>query len=118
MKLLKSLFVFLVLILVADTLWQVVPPLFNNYQFEDAIRQEAMAASYNPRSSEDDIQENVLRKAADLNVPLNRDQLQVRREGTMVSISAAYTVHINVPLYPFDMSFTPSTQNKAMAGAE
>jgi hypothetical protein len=117
MRLLKSLFALLVLVVVVQTLWQVVPPLFNNYQFEDAIRQEAMAASYNPRSSEQDIQENVLHKAADFNVPLTREQIQVQRDGSRVSISAVYTVHVDVPLHPFDLTFSPSTQNSAMAGA-
>jgi hypothetical protein len=117
MRLLKSLLTLVVLVLLGQALWQVVPPLFYNYQFQDAIRQEAMAASYNPRSSEDDIQENVLRKATDLNVPLTRDQIRVQRDGSRVSISAAYTVHVDVPWHPFDMTFTPSTQNSAMAGA-
>jgi hypothetical protein len=117
MRLLKSLLAILVLVVAVHTLWQVVPPVYDNYQFEDAIREEAMAASYNPKSSEQDIAENVMRKAADLNVPLDREQLQVQREGTQISISADYSVHIDVPLYPFDLTFNPSTKDSAMPGA-
>ncbi len=117
MKLVKSLLAILVLVILVQTLWQVVPPIFYNYEFQDAIREEAMAASYNSRSSEDDIEQNVLRKAADLNVPVSREELHVQRTGSSVSISAAYTVHVDLPWYPFDMTFTPSTNNSAIPGA-
>jgi hypothetical protein len=114
-KLVKSLIALVVLVVLVQTLRQVVPPLFYNYQFEDAIKQEAMAATYSSKS-EEDIRESVFRKAAALKIPLNREQIQVQRDSERVSISAAYTVHIDVPFYPFDMTFTPNSGATAVAG--
>ncbi len=113
MKHLKALSGVLILVGIGYVLWQVVPPIFNNYQFEDVIEQEARIGSYSNKS-EEDIQEIVFTKAKDLNIPLTREQIKVERNGNFVAISVAYKVHVNLPVYPFDLNFSPSSKNKGM----
>ncbi len=113
MKHLKALSGVLILVGIGYILWQVVPPIFNNYQFEDVIEQEARIGSYSNKS-EEDIQEIVFTKAKDLNIPVTREQIKVERSGNFVAISVAYKVHVNLSVYPFDLNFSPSSKNKGM----
>jgi hypothetical protein len=91
-----------------------IPPYFNNYQFNDWLKDEATHDTYSTRS-EEDIQKAVLRKAQDLDIPLTQDGIHVTRygvvnNGTLV-IKAPYVVHVNFPGYPVDLHFDASTEN-------
>ena len=94
-----------------------VPPYFANYQFEDVLKNEALAATYSTRS-EDDIKAVVLKKAKDLDIPVNSKQLRVVRTGTSgagtLTISADYTVPVNLPGYETALEFHPSSTNKGV----
>jgi hypothetical protein len=93
------------------------PPFFSNYQFEDAIRTEAQMDTYNTKT-EDQIRDSIYKKAQDLDVPVSREQIKVQRSGVTgtgsISIEAPYTVHVNLPGYPLDLNFTPTTRNKGV----
>lgn len=91
---------------------KVVPVYFNYYQFQDAIESEARLQSYSTKSA-DDMRESMWKKAQELDLPIaSMDDIKVERNGPTVSISTQYTVHIDIPLHPFDLSFAPSTSNK------
>lgn len=91
----------------------VAPVYWNYYQFQDAIESEARIQSYTGKS-EADMRETVWKKAKQLEIPLNSaDDIKVQRNGSTVAISTQYTVHIDIPVHPFDLNFAPSTQNKA-----
>ena len=96
---------------------ELIPPFFSNYQFEDAIKTEALQSTYTTRT-EDAIRETVFRKAQDLEIPLTKDDIKVQRNGTMGSgsllIETQYTVHLNLPGYPLDLHFNPSSRNKGV----
>ncbi|HET7204978.1 MAG TPA: hypothetical protein VFI95_00230 [Terriglobales bacterium] len=96
---------------------QVIPPYFNNYQFEDALNNEAMAATYTSKS-EDDIRAIVLKTAKDMDVPLTPQQLKVVRTGSQgtgtLAIEANYTVHVDLPGYPLDLNFHAATKNRGI----
>ncbi len=36
----------------------------------------------------------------------------VQRAGNDLTVNAEYDVHIDIPIHPFDLHFTPSTKNK------
>ena len=95
----------------------VIPPYFANYQFEDDIKNEAMTLTYTSKS-EDEIKQIVLKRASDLEIPLSPQQITVRRTGSMgagsLLIDANYTVHVNLPGYPFDLPLEASTKNKGI----
>ena|SRR5262249_27003696 len=96
---------------------ELLPPYFANYQFEDALNTEALAATYSTKS-DDDIRGNVLKRAQELDIPVNREQIKVQRTGSQgvgtLAIAADYTVHVNLPGYPMDLNFRAETKNKGV----
>jgi hypothetical protein len=92
------------------------PPYFSNYQFEDAIKNEAQMETYSAKS-EDAIRDTIFKKAQDLDIPIAREAIKVQRVGPQnvgaVTIEAQYSVHVNLPGYPLDLHFDSSTRNKS-----
>lgn len=98
--------------------FQVVPPFFANYQFQDAIQNEAVLQSYSNKS-EDDIRATIFKKAQELSIPIQEDQIIVQRSGGggSLAISATYTVHVDLPYYPLDLEFRPASKSAPIPGA-
>lgn len=103
------------MVAVAYVCWEMIPPYFANYQFEDAIETEARLSTYSTKS-EDAIRDTILKRAQDLEIPISKDQILVQRSGATgtgyVLIEANYAVHVDLPGYPMDLTFHPSTKNK------
>jgi hypothetical protein len=99
------------------TSFKLVPPYFSNYQFQDAIKDEATHDSYVAKS-EDDIRDSVFRKAQDFEIPIPKDSIKVQRSGLnfngTIIIHAPYVVHVDLPGYPMDLHFDASTENKGV----
>ena len=112
MKTLKSLFGLLVVVVFFYCAWKLIPPYFNEYQFEDAIGQIARYSAYNQQKSEQDIRDEVARKAVEFEIPLTSEQIKVVRNGAELSISADYMIHVDLPGYPLDLQFHPSSKQK------
>jgi len=95
---------------------ELVPVYYANYQFQDVIKTEATLQTYTSKP-ESDIQDMIFKKAQDLDIPLIKDQIKVQRHGTQgtgsLTIEAPYTVHLDLPGYPLDLRFDPSTENKS-----
>src|SRR6478736_9527354 len=112
---LKLVFGIFVMVASVYLIAELAPPFFSNYQFEDAIRTEAQMDTYNTKT-EDQIRDAIFKKAQDLDVPVTREQIKVQRSGVTgsgsISIEAPYTVHVNLPGYPLDLDFNPTTRNK------
>jgi len=93
-----------------------VPVYYANYEFQDTIRTEATLETYTTKP-ETEIQNTIFKKAQQLELPLNRDQIKVLRRGNTgtgsLIISAPYVVHVDLPGYPVDLHFDPSTENKS-----
>ena len=93
---------------------KLIPPYFNNYQFNDWLKDEATHDSYSTRT-ESDIRAAVLKKAQEFDIPLTENDLKVTRYGAQnngtVIIQAPYVVHVDLPGYPLDLHFDASTQN-------
>lgn len=96
---------------------QVIPPYFTNYQFEDEINNEALAATYSAKT-EEDIRGLVFKKAKDMDIPITPEQIVVHRTGSQgtgtLLIEANYTVHVSLPGYPLDLNFHAATKNKGL----
>jgi archaellum component FlaF (FlaF/FlaG flagellin family) len=97
--------------------YKVVPPYMSNYQFQDAVKDEATRDSYTPKSDAE-IKAAVLKKAQELDVPLTEDGITVEKQGSQfngtVIIRCPYVVHVDLPGYPFDLHFDASTTNKGV----
>jgi Domain of unknown function (DUF4845) len=111
-RLLFGIFLFVVVIFVS---WKVVPAYFANYQFQEEIDDLARMGAVDIRKQPEDIRAAVLERAQARDIPLSADDIAVTRNGGDVLISARYTVHVDVPVYPFDMKFTPSTKREALS---
>jgi hypothetical protein len=115
MKTLKLLFSLGLLAVVVYSGWQLIPPYFYNYQFQDAIDNEARISSYTNSRTEDDIKNSVLKKAQDLEIPLNAEGVQVQRlPNNVIYIETHYSVHVDLPGYPLDLQFKATSKNKPL----
>ncbi len=114
MKALRSLFGLFVVVAVFYVAAKIVPVYFNEFQFEDAIEQIARYSAYQNQKTEQDIRDEVARKAKEFDIPLTAEQIKVERAGPVITIYANYTVHVDIPVYPFDMKFAPATKNKRL----
>ncbi len=112
MKAVRAIFGLVFMVAAIYAVFVLVPPYFNNYKFQDVISEEARMNTYTAKS-EDAMRDSLFQKAKDLDIPITRDQINVRREGQTVSISVDYTVHVNLPAYPLDLQFHPSSKNKS-----
>lgn len=112
-KLVIGLFVIVVGIYLGAAL---IPVYYTNYEFQDVIKTEATLETYTTKP-EADIQQTIWKKAQDLDIPLNKDQIKVQRHGNTgtgsLTIEAPYLVHVDLPGYPMDLHFDPSTENKS-----
>jgi hypothetical protein len=95
---------------------ELVPVYYENYQFQDDVKTEATLETYTTKP-EDAIRDAIYKKAQSLDIPLSKEQIKVQRHGTMgtgsLTISAPYTVHLDLPGYPVDLHFDASTDNKS-----
>jgi hypothetical protein len=96
---------------------KVAPPYFENYQFQDAIKDEAVRDTYAAKS-ENDIRAAIFHKAQDLDIPIKEEGIQVTHQGAqfngIITIHAPYVVHVDLPGYPLDLHFDASTENKGV----
>lgn len=96
---------------------KLAPPYFNNYQFKDAVKEEALRDSYSPKN-EGQIRDAVFKLAQEDSIPIAEDQIVVQRTGMQfngtIAIQAVYVVHVDLPGYPVDLHFDASTQNKGI----
>ena len=96
---------------------KLVPPYFNNYQFKDAVKDEATRDSYSPKN-EQAIRTAIFKQAQNYDIPISEDDIVVQRSGLQfngtVSVRAVYVVHVDLPMYPLDLHFDASTENKGV----
>jgi hypothetical protein len=92
-----------------------VPPYYANYEFEDALKNEALFGT-NTATTEDGIRDNVYKRAQQLDIPITKEAIVVHKIGAMgtgsVAIDAPYTVHLNLIAFPTDLHFDTSSTNK------
>lgn len=91
---------------------KIVPAYFANYQFQDAIQTEArFALTGYPKKGEDDIRDDVWKKAQDLGISAKRDDIRVTLGGGTVDIGLDYSVPIDLKVYQFTLQFHPHADN-------
>ena len=112
MKTIKSLIGLVVVAAVVMFVIGFAPPYFNNYQFKDDVLQEARFANVSiPPKSDEDIRNNLLRKAKEYDIPLKAEQIQVTRAGSDVLISAPYAIDVKfLTGQTYRLEFNPGNQ--------
>jgi hypothetical protein len=109
-KELKSIFWVLVLGVGGFVLYKILPAYWDNYQVDKMIADQAIIYTNFPKS-DDEIKMAIAQKAQDYNVPLSPEQVAVTRSRADLTISLAYSVHIDMPAHPFDLNFQDSSTN-------
>lgn len=96
--------------------WQIVPPELANYSFQDDLRQIAMVGGANPHQTDQQLLDEVLKKAQEHQIALAPEQVTVQRIGTpgspAVYVAAEYTVPVTLPGYSLTLHFNPSSGNR------
>jgi hypothetical protein len=116
MGIIKACIGFLAIAAVVVGLFQVAPPMLANYSFQDDLKTVSLMDSANLQKTDEDVRNDVLRKAKEHDLPIDGKQITVQRINSpglsAIYIAVNYSVTINLPGYPFDMSFNPTTGNK------
>ena len=92
---------------------KVIPILFINMQFQDAIQSTARFASVN-RQSVDDIRASVLKEAQNEDIPITAQDIHVKGDGGHVEIAADYSVTVNLGVYQWTLNFHPYAKNNPL----
>jgi uncharacterized protein DUF4845 len=111
LKHLTAIFWITVLLVGVFVLYKIVPVYWNNYHIKEMIDDQAVYYTNFPKT-DDEIRLLVAQKAQDYDVPLTPEQVDVQHTPGKLSISVAYTVHIDFPGYPLDLNFKDSTTNR------
>lgn len=94
---------------------KVVPVYFANYQFQDSIESESrFALTGYPKKNMEDIRDDVLQKAQELSIPLQKQDIQVNVTNGAVSIAVDYSVPIDLAVYQFTLQFHPHADNHSI----
>jgi phage-related protein len=113
----KAVIGFLAIAAVVLGIFQVAPHIMANYGFQDDLKTIALMDSANFQKTEDQVKDEVVRKAREHELPVEAKQVIVQRINTpgmsAIYVAADYSVTINLPGYAFDMHFTPNSGNKA-----
>ncbi len=91
--------------------WELVPPYFHRYEFQDELDDIARRNTYT-RKTDEDLRALVMEKAKSMDIPLKEDQITITRTGDGLAISAQYRIHVDIPLHPVDLDFTAVSMNK------
>jgi hypothetical protein len=115
LKLIFALGVFGLVILVGI---KVIPPYFSNYEFQDAVKTEALQSTYTARS-EEDIRTAVIKQAHSYDIELTDKQVHVLRSGSgigtgTIAIDCDYSVPLELPGYSTDLEFHVSSKNRGV----
>jgi hypothetical protein len=104
---LKTVFGLLVLAAIIYCGIQIVPPFVNNYQLQDAMKEEARFAGVNRRDPES-IKDAIFVKMRELNIPARREDIHVELNGPFsYLISLDYSVTVDLRVYQLRLQFHP-----------
>lgn len=90
--------------------WKILPPYFEEYQFQEEIQSIARNNMYSPLD-ENGIRGQVKLKITEIGVPVDPESVIVIKSGSDLTIGANYTVHVDAAVVPFDLTFHPATKN-------
>jgi predicted membrane protein len=92
---------------------RVVPILYSEYLFQDAMQNTARFASVN-RQTVEDIRASLLKEAKSEDIPVRPEDIHVESEAGNVRISASYSVTVDLQVYQWTLNFNPTANNNAI----
>lgn len=116
MSTVKALLGFLVIVYLAYAGFQILPPEMNNYSFQDDLRNLAMLGGSNPHTTDQELLDQVIKRAQEHQITLTPENVTVQRIGSpgapAVYVAAEYNVPVNLPGYSLTLHFNPSSGNR------
>ena len=91
--------------------WNLIPPYFNHYNFQDTLDDIARRNSYTTRT-DDDLKQIVIAKAKEMDIAVKEDQITVSHQSATLGITVHYRVHVDMVVHPVDLDFTANSFNK------
>lgn len=90
--------------------YKLVPPMVNNFQFDNDVQQETRLSTYNG-DSDQAIQSKLFQQAQALNLPLDKDQIAISHDGSRVSVQVQYAVAVRLPDRVVTLHFNDHASN-------
>ena len=91
--------------------FRMTPVYLRNIELQTFVDQTAQDAASRTRSDEE-LARAVLQKAASLQLPVSRGNVQVRRPEGGLRIEVRYRVRVELPLYSVDLHFYPGAGSR------
>jgi len=85
---------------------RLAPYYVRNYRFQQYIESVAQASGVASKS-DDLLRTLMVEKAADLDLPVKADNVQVKRTPDGLRIDIRYVVRVDLPVYTVDLHFYP-----------
>jgi hypothetical protein len=76
-----------VFLLIANAVYEVAPVSHHYFRFKDAVHELAL---FSQKSTDAELVDRVLALAEENSIPLEREYVEVRRQGSAISIGATY----------------------------
>jgi hypothetical protein len=93
-----------ILLLIANALYQFVPPYLRYQQFKDDVRDVALHSSRAPDAT---LVNKLLERADAQNVPIGRDDIEIRHDSSTIYIDVAWVQEIAfAPFYTYPWEFS------------
>lgn len=106
----KAILGLLIGVVLIYALWTTIPIYLAKFQFEDDL---ASIAKYSADHSEDQIRDEVMKKAQDSGIPLQPENVHVIKDSGGVVINTSYNVIVKLPNgKDWVFSFAPSSVKK------
>jgi hypothetical protein len=83
--------------------FKVIPVMINAYTFRDYLEEESRFAAL--RNKDEEVVKRVLRKAQELELPVQQKAIVVNRVHGRFDIAVRYTVPIETPVYTYKWDF-------------
>ncbi len=96
--------------------WNLLPPYFNKYQFQDDLDDIARRTTYAPLA-DDDLKQLVIKKALARDIVIKENQVTLFRAPNGIGITVHYSVHVDMIVHPVDLDFTVDSHNKMITAS-
>lgn len=90
--------------------FQIIPPEFNNYEFQNQLAEQARISTYY-HSGNTAIRNHVVSIAKQLNLAFPRRAILITHDQGAVTIRVFYSVPVAMPFYSFALHFNDNSMN-------
>lgn len=110
----KMIFTIVVLLALVFSTAKILPVYVRAYELHDHLNEIVIQAMAGQRPSADAVRNAVLAKAAELDLPVKRDDVKIEISLSKITISLDYTVPVDLSVYTLNLHFTPSADNRSL----